>query len=429
MRIAGVNVGKVTEVEAEGDAVEVTFTRRRGRASRSTTTPRSRSGRASSSRATSSSTSPGQPERAGARRRRQIPITQTSTAVQLDEVLTALQAPTRKGLQKTLDGFGTALNYEPTAADDLSQDPDVAGETAGESLNEPSRYGGTAGRGTAIVSKALRGENPGDLAGFIRRPGPCSRSSTAAATTSASLITNFNIFAGALATESANLSETIAELDADARGGRDVARDLNDALPPIRALAIDSRPGIQELPATIDAFEPWLAADRPAARSQRELGGLAQLLQEHGAGRSPGEPRRSRSCSPRRPALSRCSTANLIPTGRHARSPPTAAGASASRTSTSSSTAWSSWPAPARASTATAPTCACSPAAARCSSAARTRPASRPTRSTSRNTIEAPGRDPAGAASARRRRSGWTSPCSHEPASRPQWARGRRRPG
>ena len=106
VRIAGVNVGEVTAVERDGR-------RRRGdlhastrTASRSTTTPRSRSGRGCSSRATSSSTcSPGSPSAAELDDGGEIPITQTATAVQLDEVLTALQEPQRRGLQRLLDGL------------------------------------------------------------------------------------------------------------------------------------------------------------------------------------------------------------------------------------------------------------------------------------------------------------------------------------
>ncbi len=71
-----------------------------------------------------------------------IPVTQTATAVQIDEVLAALQAPARKGLQRALSGFGTALNYQPTAAADVGQDPDVQGKTAGEALQQALRYGG-----------------------------------------------------------------------------------------------------------------------------------------------------------------------------------------------------------------------------------------------------------------------------------------------
>src|SRR5205085_1354337 len=74
-----------------------------------------------------------------------IPITQTATAVQLDEVLTALQKPARRGLQRLLEGYGTGLTYQPTAADDADQDPIVQGETAAKSLNDAFKYGGPAG--------------------------------------------------------------------------------------------------------------------------------------------------------------------------------------------------------------------------------------------------------------------------------------------
>src|SRR5919198_1053962 len=36
-----------------------------------------------------------------------IPVTQTATPVQLDQVLTALQSDTRRSLQRALEGFGT----------------------------------------------------------------------------------------------------------------------------------------------------------------------------------------------------------------------------------------------------------------------------------------------------------------------------------
>src|SRR5437868_643347 len=50
-----------------------------------------------------------------------LPITQTATPVQLDQVLTALQSDTRQELQAALAGYGTALTYQPTALDDRTQ--------------------------------------------------------------------------------------------------------------------------------------------------------------------------------------------------------------------------------------------------------------------------------------------------------------------
>ena len=68
-----------------------------------------------------------------------IPVTRTSTPVQLDELLTALQTNDRESLQDLLNGLGDGLNGKPTAADDRDQDPSVRGETAAKSLNDSHR--------------------------------------------------------------------------------------------------------------------------------------------------------------------------------------------------------------------------------------------------------------------------------------------------
>ena len=47
----------------------------------------------------------------------------------------------------------------------------VQGETAAESLNDAFTYGGPAGKNTAIVADALRGEEPRDLARMIDEAG------------------------------------------------------------------------------------------------------------------------------------------------------------------------------------------------------------------------------------------------------------------
>ena len=84
-----------------------------------------------------------------------IPVSHTSTAVQLDEILTALQSPVRADLGRLLEGFGTALNATPTAAEDATQLPEVQGKSGGEALNGVLKYGGDAGRYGAQVTNAL----------------------------------------------------------------------------------------------------------------------------------------------------------------------------------------------------------------------------------------------------------------------------------
>jgi len=96
-----------------------------------------------------------------------VPVTQTSTAVQLDQILTSLQAPDRANLQKLLEGYGTSLTHKPTAADDATQDPEVQGLTAAEAIAKSFDYGQTAARDTAIVNEALQGTSPNDLSNLI----------------------------------------------------------------------------------------------------------------------------------------------------------------------------------------------------------------------------------------------------------------------
>ena len=96
-----------------------------------------------------------------------IPITQTATAVQFDEILTALQAPQRQQLGRLLEGYGTALTHKPTAAEDVTQDPQVQGLSAAEALNRSFDYGGKAGRAGSQVAEALLGTEPDDLSRLI----------------------------------------------------------------------------------------------------------------------------------------------------------------------------------------------------------------------------------------------------------------------
>ncbi len=313
VRIAGVNVGKVTSIShvPDSDLVNVTFSvDSEGRPIHDDAEVEIRprlflEGNFFIDLRPGSPSAPELPDDGT------IPVTNTSTAVQLDEVLTSLQAPTRKGLQKTLEGFGTALNYQPTAAADRTQDPSVYGQSAGESLNDAFKYGAEAGRGTAIVSDALRGENDGDLAAFIASTGTVFSKLASREEDLGNLITNFNGFAGALANESANLSKTIADLEPTLREAQTSFASLNKALPPLRALAIASVPGVDELPDTIAAFNPWLDQVGPLVQPN-ELGGLAKLLRKTAPGIA-GVNQAATKLFPQVTALSQCSNRVLIP--------------------------------------------------------------------------------------------------------------------
>ncbi len=116
VRIAGVDVGKVIETKRDGNNTEVTFTV-------------SDAGRPIHDDAFASirpriflegnffiDLDPGSPSAPEMDSGGTIPVTRTSTAVQIDEVLSALQSPVRADLGRLLEGIGTAYTHEPTPA-------------------------------------------------------------------------------------------------------------------------------------------------------------------------------------------------------------------------------------------------------------------------------------------------------------------------
>ncbi|MFI5025173.1 MAG: MlaD family protein, partial [Solirubrobacterales bacterium] len=203
VRIAGVNVGAVTSVEQDGDLAKVTFTvDDEGQPIHEDAQLEIRP-RLFLEGNFFLDLQPGSPSAPEIEDGGAIGITQTSTAVQLDEVLTALQSDSREDLQVLLEGYGTALTYEPTPADDKTQDKDVQGETAAESINDSFEYGGPAGRDTAIVNEALLGTEPHDLSKLIKAQRDTLGKLTGSEAALQGLITNFNVTTGALADEQA----------------------------------------------------------------------------------------------------------------------------------------------------------------------------------------------------------------------------------
>ncbi len=313
VRIAGVNVGEVTGLERKGDNSVVTFTV-------------SDAGRPVHADAGASirpriflegnffiELDPGSPSAPDLPDRATIPVTRTSTAVQLDQVLTALQKPERAGLQKLLEGFGTALTYQPTPADDKTQDPQVQGETAATALNQTFDYGADAGRGSAIVNEALLGTQPDDLSNLLVGGNRTFKALASREVQLQGLISNLNTFTGALASQSDNLSETVRLLAPTLDTAKRSLVDLNSALPALRGWAIAVRPGVAELPATINAALPWLAQAKPLL-SERELGGIASLL-ARGTPQLNDAAQEALGLLPQLTNFNRCVDENLIPAG------------------------------------------------------------------------------------------------------------------
>jgi len=207
-----------------------------------------------------------------------IPATQTSAPVQLDAVLGALKANTRKDLKTLLRGYGGALAGKPRPGEDADQDPDAQGDTGGESLNDSLEYSGNALRDTSVVNDALRGTEVRDLSRLVAGLQKVTGALASRETELKDLITNFNETSTAFADEQDSLRRTIRLLPDVLEAANPALDELNEALPSTRAFAREIIPGVRETPATIDAALPWIAQTR-ALVSPGELQGLVRDLQ------------------------------------------------------------------------------------------------------------------------------------------------------
>jgi virulence factor Mce-like protein len=206
-----------------------------------------------------------------------LPMTQTAAPVQFDQILTALQSNTREDLKRLLEGYGTALTYEPTAADDQGQDPDVKGETAAQSLNDSIDYAPGALKGAAIVNDALQGLERHDLSDLVFNTGKVTKALSRNTQSLKGFVTNFNTTMAALASRQSDLKQTIALLGPTLQHTNSALTSLNASFPNTRAFAREILPGVNETPATIDAAEPWIAQTRKLL-GKDELGGLTKEL-------------------------------------------------------------------------------------------------------------------------------------------------------
>jgi phospholipid/cholesterol/gamma-HCH transport system substrate-binding protein len=313
VRIAGVEVGKVISTERDGDATTVTFTV-------------DNAGRPIHKDAFASirpriflegnffvELDPGTPASPELGSGGMIPVSHTSTAVQIDEVLTALQSPVRADLGRLLESYGQALTHEPTAAEDLDQLPSVQGLSGGEALNKTFEFGGEAGKYSSQVTQALIGTQKGDLAKLVAGSGRTFAAFAANQAALSGLIDNFNTFTEALADQSENLEATVRELAPTLHTAHTSLVSLDKSLPPLRTYAIELTPAVAELPGLISASKPWLAQVRPLL-SGKEGGGVAKLLAESSPGLAGAAQAGKSTALPQINRLSLCTSKVLVPT-------------------------------------------------------------------------------------------------------------------
>ncbi len=313
VRIAGVDVGRVIGVERDGDATTVTFTvEGKGRPIHEDAFASIRP-RIFLEGNFFVDLAPGSPSAPELDSGDTIGVSHTSTWVQIDEVLSALQAPVRADLSRLLESYGAALTHEPTAAEDETQLPEVRGKSGAEALNGVLRFGGDAGRYSAQVTDALLGTQPRDLSRLVAGAGRAFGALARNEEDLKGLIVNFDVFTGALAAQSTNLTATVQRLAPFLDEFHGSLVSLNKTLPPLRAWAIELTPAVEELPGWIAAGKPWLKQARPLL-SGKEGGGTAKLLAEATPGFAGAAQAGKAIALPQLNRISLCTSRVMVPT-------------------------------------------------------------------------------------------------------------------
>jgi phospholipid/cholesterol/gamma-HCH transport system substrate-binding protein len=314
VRVAGVNVGKVIGTSRDGDNTTVTFTvEGAGRPIHDDAFAAVRP-RIFLEGNFFIELDPGSPSAPELESGGTIPVSHTSTAVQIDEVLSVLQSPVRADLGRLLEGYGKALTHKPTAAEDETQLPEVKGRTGAEGLNDALKYGGDAGRYSSQVANAFLGTQQRDLSKLVSSSGRAFGALAGRQRDLQGLIENFDTFTGALANQSTNLSATVRLLAPTLRITHASLVSLNRTLPPLRTYAIELRPAVAELPGLISASKPFLAQVRPLL-SGKEAGGDVKLLQESTPGLAGAALAGKKVTLPQLNQLSLCTSKVMVPTG------------------------------------------------------------------------------------------------------------------
>jgi phospholipid/cholesterol/gamma-HCH transport system substrate-binding protein len=192
-----------------------------------------------------------------------LPVTQTSTSVTLPQVLSVLDRDTRDDLRVLLSELATGLNGGGAKA-----------------LNRAIPSFAPAYRLGAITNDALLGEQPTkDLRRVLRGQQRVAAALSDNPEALKALVTDLDTTAGAFARQDAALAASVPALRDTLREGYPALGALNDALPTLRAFSKEALPGVRSSVATLDAGIPWIAQARGLV-SEDELRGLSADLRQ-----------------------------------------------------------------------------------------------------------------------------------------------------
>jgi virulence factor Mce-like protein len=189
-----------------------------------------------------------------------VAMAQTSNAVQIDQIFTALQADTRRDLQLLLQELGHGLSG-----------------AGARGYNRSIDYWHDAFRGSAAVNDATLGIQQHDLSNYLGRAGVVAGALDRDPEALKNLLRDFNTTAAAFAAEQGNLEQTVAELPRTLRAAQPALKSLNDSFPGVRRLIVDFRPAVRSSGPALDASRPFIHEARGLVRASELKGLVADL--------------------------------------------------------------------------------------------------------------------------------------------------------
>ena len=190
-----------------------------------------------------------------------LPPNQADFPVQQHQVLQdVLRSDQRTDFRIIFDELSTALSGAGAAG-----------------FNEAVRYWEEAYRDSAQVSEAYLGTENHDLSRLLRSQGQVFRALSRNEEALKGFVTNLNRTVAAFAVQEDNLKATIPQLRDVVKVGRPALQSLNSSLPSLRAFAREALPGTRAAPATLDAQIPLVKQLRQLVQPD-ELQGLANDL-------------------------------------------------------------------------------------------------------------------------------------------------------
>ena len=317
VRIAGVNVGKVTKIEGKpgSDAAVVTMEiNDKGLPIHKDAVMKIRP-RIFLEGNFFVDVSPGTPSAPTIGDGDTIPMTQTATPVQFDQVLTTFQSDTRTALQKTLEGLGTGLTYKPPTAQDLDAAPERSRRERRPVAERRHPYGARSLRGTAIVTDAFLGTEHHDLSTAHRRAEPDDRGPGRATRSSSRTWSRTSTGRGGHRVGGGQPARLDPPARADARERQQRPGRAERLVPEhARLRARDPARASTRRPPTIDAAFPWIA------QAQKLLGPteLQGVVERAAARRRKTWPRSidaTLQLLPQADLVAKCATNVVLPTG------------------------------------------------------------------------------------------------------------------